>query len=259
MKKEMKLSWKQDHMQCYYWLLQFIVLELKLDMSERSAWVTAAAVYSLWFNYAIHVFVWRNCNNNHISNGFSAHTLISREPSKSTAKPSWLSTSANDVNQIISTAQDIEWRLIAITGALEMQRRTRICEGEHRGGWSVLSFKWFVLSSTNGPSPSLSVYLCTVFLTEFKKHFPHTVHYCCSSLPTFLKRVNIYKAHRSEKCGELWLASYPVRCDWPNTSSMWAKCYAPYHIWKHTAYPRHDGGNSNNTAARIKVTPSFFA
>ncbi len=30
--------------------------------------------------------------------------------------------------------------------------------------------------------------------------------------------------------GVLWLASYPVRCDWPNTSSMWRKCYAylPY-------------------------------
>ncbi len=25
----------------------------------------------------------------------------------------------------------------------------------------------------------------------------------------------------------LWLASYPVRCDWPNTSSVWRKCYAP--------------------------------
>ncbi len=38
---------------------------------------------------------------------------------------------------------------------------------------------------------------------------------------------NAYKAHRSEKQGVLWLASYPVRCDWPNTSSVWRKCYAP--------------------------------
>ncbi len=39
-----------------------------------------------------------------------------------------------------------------------------------------------------------------------------------------------YKAHRSEKQGVLWLASYPVRCDWPNTSSVGWKCYAPYHV-----------------------------
>ncbi len=35
---------------------------------------------------------------------------------------------------------------------------------------------------------------------------------------TFLKRLHFYKAHRSEKRGVLWLASYPVRCDWPNIS-----------------------------------------
>ncbi len=43
----------------------------------------------------------------------------------------------------------------------------------------------------------------------------------------FLKRVDFYKAHCSEKWGVLWLASYPVRCDWPNTSSVRWKCYAP--------------------------------
>ncbi len=30
----------------------------------------------------------------------------------------------------------------------------------------------------------------------------------------FLKHVDFYKAHRSEKRGVLWLASYPVRSDW---------------------------------------------
>ncbi len=45
-----------------------------------------------------------------------------------------------------------------------------------------------------------------------------------------LKRLNFYKAHRSEKRGVLWLASYPVRCDWPDTSSVRRKCYAPYGI-----------------------------
>ncbi len=37
---------------------------------------------------------------------------------------------------------------------------------------------------------------------------------------TFLKRADFYKAFCSEKRGVLWLASYPVRCDWPNTSSV---------------------------------------
>ncbi len=61
-----------------------------------------------------------------------------------------------------------------------------------------------------------------------KKHyFPHTVHYCCSA---FLKCADLYKAHHSEKWGVLWLASYPVFCDWLNTSRMWQKCYAPYHV-----------------------------
>ncbi len=48
------------------------------------------------------------------------------------------------------------------------------------------------------------------------------MYYCCS---VFLKRTDCYKAHRSEKRGVLWLASYPVRCDWPNTSSVKRKCY----------------------------------
>ncbi len=38
--------------------------------------------------------------------------------------------------------------------------------------------------------------------------------------PAYLKRVDFYKAHRSEKQAMLWLASYPVNCDWPNTSSV---------------------------------------
>ncbi len=45
--------------------------------------------------------------------------------------------------------------------------------------------------------------------------------------PAFLKRTDFYKAHRSEKWGVRWLASYPVCCDWPNASSEWLKCYAP--------------------------------
>ncbi len=71
---------------------------------------------------------------------------------------------------------------------------------------------------------------------RFKKHIFHIPYIIVVPLcPTFLKHVDFYKAHRSEKRGVLWLASYPVRCDWPNTSSVWRKCYATYHIWKHTA------------------------
>ncbi len=46
----------------------------------------------------------------------------------------------------------------------------------------------------------------------------------------FLKRSDFYKALRSEKRGVFWLASSPVRCDWPNTSSVRRKCYTPYRI-----------------------------
>ncbi len=31
----------------------------------------------------------------------------------------------------------------------------------------------------------------------------------------FLIRTDFYKAHHPEKRGVLWLASYPVHCDWP--------------------------------------------
>ncbi len=92
------------------------------------------------------------------------------------------------------------------------------------------------------------------FKVKKTQYFPHTVHYCCSC-PAFLKRDDFYKAHRSEKRGMLWLANYLVHCDWPDTSSVWQKCYTPYHIWKHTASPRHGGGN--NTTARIKVMHSL--
>ncbi len=54
------------------------------------------------------------------------------------------------------------------------------------------------------------------------------------SAPQFWNATLFYKAHRSEKWGVLWLTSYQVCCDWLNTSSVWQKCYAPYHIWKHS-------------------------
>ncbi len=66
------------------------------------------------------------------------------------------------------------------------------------------------------------------FKVKKTHYFPHTVHIIVAPLcSAFLKHVDFYKAHRSEKRGVLWLASYPVCCDWPNTSSVWWKCYIP--------------------------------
>ncbi len=83
--------------------------------------------------------------------------------------------------------------------------------------------------------------------SRFKKHiifhitFPHsTVHspqYITFAplSPAFLKRIDFYKAHQSENQGVLWLASYPVRCYWRNTSSVWWIFYF-YYANKHTIY-----------------------
>ncbi len=95
--------------------------------------------------------------------------------------------------------------------------------------WRILKGSFELLKRTL----FLCIWCNAMFLSGLmlKKHyFPQTVHYFCSSIPAFLKHVDFYKAHRSEKRGVLWLASYPVHCDWPNTSSMWQKCYAPYRI-----------------------------
>ncbi len=48
---------------------------------------------------------------------------------------------------------------------------------------------------------------------RFKKHIIfHILYVIVAPLcPAFLKRIDFYKAHRSEKRGVLWLASYPVR------------------------------------------------
>ncbi len=61
---------------------------------------------------------------------------------------------------------------------------------------------------------------------RIKKHILYIIVAPLS--PAFLKRSDFYKAHRSEKRDVLWLASYPVRCDWPNPSSVRRKCYAPH-------------------------------
>ncbi len=64
---------------------------------------------------------------------------------------------------------------------------------------------------------------------KFKKHILYIIVAPLS--PTFLERLDFYKAHHSEKRGVLWFASYPVPCDVrPNSSSVWLKCYAPHRI-----------------------------
>ncbi len=57
------------------------------------------------------------------------------------------------------------------------------------------------------------------------------LHHCWPPLCfTFLKQVDFYKAHRSEKQGVFWLASYPVHCDWLNTQAWDGNVTTPYHV-----------------------------
>ncbi len=62
---------------------------------------------------------------------------------------------------------------------------------------------------------------CNAMFTrsEVQKHIIFHILYIIVAPMLRLSETRI-KAHRSEKWGVLWLASYPVRCDWPNTSSV---------------------------------------
>ncbi len=92
---------------------------------------------------------------------------------------------------------------------------------------------------------------------RFKKHIIFHIRYIIVAplCPAFLKRVDFYRAHHSEKRSVLWLASYPVCCDWPNSSKTEMLCLLSYletHSVSMTWWQR------NNTKARIKLS-SFFA
>ncbi len=51
-------------------------------------------------------------------------------------------------------------------------------------------------------------------VSRFKKRIFHILYIIVAPLySAFLKQADFYKAHRSEKRGVLWLASYLVRCD----------------------------------------------
>ncbi len=73
--------------------------------------------------------------------------------------------------------------------------------------------------------------MCLCFLMFLKHIIFHILYIIVAPLcPAFLKHADFYKAHHSEKWGVLWLATYPVRCDWLNIASVRRKCYAPYHF-----------------------------
>ncbi len=64
-----------------------------------------------------------------------------------------------------------------------------------------------------------NIILCNAKFTWFKvkkKTLFFTYIIVALLSPAFLKR-DFDRAHHSEKRGVLWLASCPVRCDWPNT------------------------------------------
>ncbi len=64
-----------------------------------------------------------------------------------------------------------------------------------------------------------------------KKLIFETLHIIVAPLcPVSLKRVDFYKAHRSEKRGVLWLASNPVRCVLP---SFFAYAFGVMQIFPH--------------------------
>ncbi len=69
---------------------------------------------------------------------------------------------------------------------------------------------------------------------RIKKHIFHIPYIIVAPFYTaFLKRVDFYKAQHSEKRGVLWLASYPVHCDWPKTSGVWQMICPLPHLETH--------------------------
>ncbi len=103
-----------------------------------------------------------------------------------------------------------------------LQRKILICESNFCWDrhWRLYKFTCYDLKgSYDVAKKNFVVYLvqCNVFLRSlrFKKHIIFHIPYIIVAplCPAFLKRIDFYKAHRSEK---RWLASYPVCCDWPS-------------------------------------------
>ncbi len=85
--------------------------------------------------------------------------------------------------------------------------------------------------------------------SRFKKHIIfHTLYITVAPLcSAFLKKADFYKAHHSEK-HVLWLASYPVCCDWPKLAAF---------TTKRTASTWHGVSNNNTTYSENK-SYAFF-
>ncbi len=58
----------------------------------------------------------------------------------------------------------------------------------------------------------------------------YCVHYCCSSMFCFSEMRRFLQSSSLWEARCALIASYPVHCDWPNTSNVWRKCYSPYHV-----------------------------
>jgi len=81
--------------------------------------------------------------------------------------------------------------------------------------WCKAMFKWLEVQKPQPQTLLFSTYFTLLLLLYALPFWPTSI---------------FNKAHRFEKRVVLWLASYPVHCDWPNTSNVWWKCYAPYHV-----------------------------
>ncbi len=116
-------------------------------------------------------------------------------------------------------------------------------------------FLWLLKGSCDN-AKKLHYFVCNtmcLYGLRLKKHIIFHILYTIVALlhPAFLKRIDFYKAHRSEKRGLLWLASYPACCDWPNTQ-VCDRNVTPLTIFGNSQLSPQNGGGSNNSIVREK-------
>ncbi len=69
--------------------------------------------------------------------------------------------------------------------------------------------------------------LCSLKGKKKQQHyFPHTVHYCCSSMPCLSETCRLLQSSSFWEARHPLIGQLSVCCDWPNTSSVRRKCYA---------------------------------
>ncbi len=61
------------------------------------------------------------------------------------------------------------------------------------------------------------------FKVKKRNYFPHTVHYCCSSMPRISETLLQSSSFWEARCALIVI----LHCDWPNTSSVWYKLSRP--------------------------------